>query len=169
MTSEAAAGQGPDSRLVHATCIRLGEHGVLLTGASGSGKSDLALRLIDQAGCGTGGELLRGRLVADDQVLVERQREKLVASPPPSLAGFLEIRGLGIVRLDHERRCELHLAVRLGKTVDLERLPELSRSVFSVLSIDLPEIGIDPWTASAPARVRSAVVTLLRRGAELAR
>lgn len=169
MKSEATPGPGPDSRLIHATCITLGEHGVLLTGAPGSGKSDLALRLIDQAGCGTGGEPMHARLVADDQVIVQRKDKQLLGAPPPRLAGLLEIRGLGIVTLQHEQRCVLHLAVRLGDAIEFERLPDLSRSVFTVLGLDLPEITVDAWAASAPARVRSAVVTLLRRDTEIAR
>ena len=76
---------------VHATCVALRAgrswRGVLLRGPSGAGKSDLALRLVE------GG----GRLVADDQTALVPQGSGLVASPPGTLAGLLEVRGVGIV------------------------------------------------------------------------
>jgi HPr kinase/phosphorylase len=169
MTAEVPAGAEPRTQLVHGTSIRLGGHGLLITGAPGSGKSDLALRLIDQPGCSTGREPMSARLVADDQVLIVRRGDRLLASPPPSLAGLLEIRGLGIVPLDHEPEAELHLAVRLAAAREIERLPELFGSAFTLLGIALPEVVLDPREASAPAKLRCAVVELLRRGAEIAR
>ena len=76
MSGEATAGRGPDSRLVHATCIRLGEHGILLTGAPGCGKSDLALRLIDRG----------AKLVSDDYTFVRRTEGRLLASAPDTIS-----------------------------------------------------------------------------------
>ena len=79
------------SETVHASTVALEGRAVLISGPSGSGKSDLALRLLD-----------RGfSLVSDDQTLVRRERDRLVASPPPNIAGKLEIRGIGIVDMDN--------------------------------------------------------------------
>src|SRR5690606_32729552 len=70
---------------IHATCVALGDTGILLRGRSGSGKSDLALRLID------GGALL----VADDRVALSLEGGRVIARPPAALAGYLEVRGVG--------------------------------------------------------------------------
>ena len=75
---------------VHASTVATGGRAVLLSGPSGSGKSDLALRLID-----------RGfTLVSDDQTVVMREGDRLIASAPPTIAGKLEVRGLGIVEME---------------------------------------------------------------------
>ncbi|HAQ33260.1 MAG TPA: serine/threonine protein kinase, partial [Rhodospirillaceae bacterium] len=79
--------------LIHGTCVALNGVTVLLRGPSGSGKSDLALRLID------GG----GRLVADDQTLVEIQGERLVATAPETIAGKMEVRGVGVLAVEMEK------------------------------------------------------------------
>ena len=90
--------------LLHASCVELAGTGVVLLGPSGSGKSDLALRLID------GG----AQLVADDRVVVERQGDRLMARPPEAIAGLIEVRGLGIMRVDHRASSALGLVVALG-------------------------------------------------------
>ena len=71
--------------MVHATCVAIGDRAVLLCGPSGSGKSDLALRLID------GG----AQLVADDQVVLRAEGGRIVARAPEALAGRMEVRGIG--------------------------------------------------------------------------
>ncbi|MEZ0279767.1 HPr kinase/phosphorylase, partial [Methyloceanibacter sp.] len=80
------------SETLHATCLSVQGRGILLCGPSGCGKSDLALRLITT---------LDARLVADDQVTVERRGSMLVGLAPASLRGLFEVRGLGIVRMDY--------------------------------------------------------------------
>ena len=79
--------------LIHGTCVAIGSCGVLLRGAPGSGKSDLALRLLGQAH-------LDAWLVADDQVQLSRRGNELWAQAPASIASLIEVRGLGIIRLD---------------------------------------------------------------------
>ena len=141
---------------VHGTCVVLAKTGVLLCGPSGSGKSDLALRLVDDG----------ASLVADDRVDIVRRAGALWASAPASLAGLLEVRGIGIVRLDGRagrcaKRARLGLVVDLTDRARIERLPESATREFHGLG--LPRIEIDPWTASAPAKLRLAA-ELARQG-----
>ena len=152
----------PGTRLVHGTCLVIGGCGVLLLGPPGSGKSDLALRLIDQSGRGTGLETMTARLVADDQVVITKRDDRLFAAAPPGLAGLLEVRGFGIVTVECVPEAELRLAVRLAQASTIERLPETGASVV-LLGVALPEIAVDAAAASAPARIRAAVVEILRR------
>lgn len=130
--------------LVHATCIDIAGSGVLLRGPSGSGKSDLALRLID------GGAVL----VADDQVVVEGADGVLRASAPAVLAGLIEVRGLGIMRLPYQDST-LRLVVDLTPVAEIERLPDDDRC--DDLGVTLPVIRLAPFEASAAAKVRLAV------------
>jgi serine kinase of HPr protein (carbohydrate metabolism regulator) len=113
---------------------------VLITGPSGSGKSDLTLRLLDRGFV----------LVSDDQTIVKRQDDRLIASPPPNIAGKLEIRGIGIV--DMEMVTDLPVALIVELTSDIQRLPDDSRER-PILGVSLPLITIDAMTASAPSKV----------------
>lgn len=146
-----------DAALIHGTCLAIGEDGVLLLGQPGSGKSDLALRLIDQPGGGLSGNMRGTRLVADDQVSIRRLGEGLIASAPAALAGRLEIRGLGIATLAALPQATLRLAVRLTPAPGIERLPDLAAARIDILGIALPLILLDPGQASAPARLRAAL------------
>jgi serine kinase of HPr protein (carbohydrate metabolism regulator) len=130
---------------------------VLLVGQPGSGKSDLALRLIDAPGAGLSGMMRHARLVADDQVAVRRAGDRLLAAAPPPLAGKLEIRGLGIVDVAPQPEAALRLAVRLTPAAEIERLPDLARARMEILGIAIPLVLIDPASASAPARIRAAL------------
>jgi serine kinase of HPr protein (carbohydrate metabolism regulator) len=139
------------SERLHATCIALrtgrGWRGVLLRGPSGAGKSDLALRLID------GG----ARLVADDQTELVAKTRCLAARAPATIAGLIEVRGVGIVRL---ARDQLVTEVRLALLVDLlpprqiERLPEPRRE--RLLGFDLPLLSLAPFETSAVPKLRLA-------------
>lgn len=140
--------------LVHASCVEIAGAGVLLRGPPGSGKSDLALRLID------GG----ARLVADDQVVVTKRAGALLASPPPELAGLLEVRGLDVVALPHLASCRLLLAVDLVRREQVERLPPPQR--LALAGVALPLTKLCPHDASAPARLRLAVRLAAERRAE---
>ena len=120
----------------HASCAARGESGVLVLGPSGSGKSDLVLRLLNHG----------FMLVADDRVEVADG----VARPPPALAGLLEVRGLGIVRLPHRAAARLTLAVELGVGA---RLPE----PVAHPALGIPVVRVDPEAASAPERVALAL------------
>ena len=147
MTSTAAS---PAS--LHASCVCRDGAAVLLLGPPGAGKSDLALRL-----------LARGfALVADDRVVIEAG----LARPPPALAGLLEVRGLGIVRLAHAAPVRVALAVDLASGPDgwAERLPRPR----ALAGLDVPLVRIDPQAASAPERVALALDCVLGRVAQVA-
>lgn len=114
-------------------------------GESGSGKSDLALRLIDSG----------ARLVADDRTELRRDGTRLIASPPATIAGRMEVRGVGIVPLAHVAECAVGLAVELVASDRVERLPSAQSRAW--LGLDLPLLALDPFEASAPAKIRLAV------------
>lgn len=148
--------------ILHGTCLSLGGEGVLILGEPGSGKSSLALRLIDEPGYGISGILLRSELVADDQVIVTREPDRLVALAPPTLRGKLEIRGLGIVTLTTPLSVPLALVVKLQDHSVIERLPE--SATFDILGAALPLVEIDGKLPSAPARLRAALTWLKQPG-----
>ena len=145
---------------IHGTCVGFDRFGILLRGASGSGKSSLALRLIDAEGFGSGQRKLRARLVADDQVMLQNKGSALVASPPASLAGKLEIRGLGIVKLDYLKVVELRLVVDLVSYKSIPRLPNPVDAQVELMSVMLPRLALDAHGADAAAKLRAAVVHL---------
>jgi serine kinase of HPr protein (carbohydrate metabolism regulator) len=134
------------SAFLHASCVAIENVGCLLLGPSGSGKSDLALRLVMDH---------KARLVADDQVALERRADRLVASVPSTLAGLIEVRGLGIMRLAHRARTILGLAIVLVPPDEIERLPEGDEGV-EYLGVALPLLRLTPFEASAPHKVRLA-------------
>jgi serine kinase of HPr protein (carbohydrate metabolism regulator) len=133
---------------IHASCVALGGKGVLLLGASGAGKSDLALRLID------GG----ARLVADDRCEIFVRAGKLCARAPDSIAGLIEMRGQGVIALPHAKSVIVAMAVRLGASP--ARLPEpafYSPPPGIKLVRPVPLIMVKAAAASAPARIRAAL------------
>ena len=141
--------------LVHATCISLEDGAALLLGPSGVGKSDLALRCVMQP-ARLDGRMLSARLVADDQVILERRAASLWARPPQAIAGKLEVRGLGIIDVPHTPEARVRLLVRLVDAGEIERLPESSET--DVLGLTLPVVRIAPLEASAPVKVLLALL-----------
>jgi serine kinase of HPr protein (carbohydrate metabolism regulator) len=135
----------PSTLLAHATTVAIGGRGVLLRGASGSGKSDLALRLIDAG----------ARLVADDQSELWRDGKAVLVRAPATIAGLIEVRGLGIVHLASLPVAKLALVVDLVAPDAVERLPE-QRSE-AILGVSLPLVALAPFEASAPAKLRLAL------------
>ena len=94
-------------------------------------------------------------LVADDRVVLSRRGLMLLASPPPSLAGLIEARGVGICRVPFAAEAEVALAVQLVPPDAVERLPQLHSRTF--LDLSIPLINIAPFEASAPAKLRLAL------------
>ncbi len=150
---------------IHAGCVLLGgagrsfgapeDAGILILGGSGSGKSDLMLRLI-AAG---------GMLVADDRTDLTVEGGALIASPPPSLAGLIEVRGLGILRLPYRVRVALALAVELIPSETPARLPPELR-YRPPDGLVMPErawpalIRLNPFENSAPAKIAAAAAII---------
>jgi serine kinase of HPr protein (carbohydrate metabolism regulator) len=137
---------------VHATCVALRLRrtwrAVLLRGPSGAGKSDLALRLIESG----------WHLVADDQTELSRHGRQLMATAPARIAGLIEARGLGIVRVARDqvvRRAAVALLVDLAHPERVERLPDPASEV--VLGVTLPVVSLVPFEASASAKLRLAL------------
>lgn len=132
------------SENLHASCVAMDGRAVLLAGPSGSGKSDLALRLLD-----------RGfTLVSDDRTIVRKEGMRLVTSAPDTIKGKLEIRGVGIVDMDSVPNAPLALVVEL--TSDIQRMPDDSRERM-ILGVGVPLISVDAMTASAPSKVALAL------------
>jgi serine kinase of HPr protein (carbohydrate metabolism regulator) len=129
---------------VHASTVALDGRAVLISGPSGSGKSDLTLRLLDRGFI----------LISDDQTIVRKDGDQLLASAPPNIAGKLEIRGIGIV--DMEMIDDVPVALLVELTSDIQRLPDDSRER-PILGVPLPLISIDAMTASAPSKVALAL------------
>ena len=135
------------SELLHASTVAIGGRAVLIEGPSGSGKSDLALRLLDRGAA----------LVADDQTLVLRTPAGLVARPPQHLPagieGRMEVRGIGIASFPHLAQAPVALLVRLDP--EPPRLPERRRRV--VAGVEVRVIALDPRPASAAIKVELAL------------
>jgi serine kinase of HPr protein (carbohydrate metabolism regulator) len=116
--------------------------GVLVEGAAGAGKSDLALRALSEG----------FRLVADDRVLIWRSGDRLYGRAPETLAGLLELRGLGVVRIEALPFCEIVLVVRAGEP---ERLPDPAFA--DILGLRVPLQILRLGESSAPAKLGRAL------------
>jgi serine kinase of HPr protein (carbohydrate metabolism regulator) len=129
---------------IHASTVALGGRAVLIGGPSGSGKSDLALRLLD-----------RGfTLVSDDQTVVRRDGDRLIAAAPPTIAGKLEVRGIGIV--DMPTAGDVPVALLVELTSDIQRIPDDGQER-PILGVPIPLVSIDAMAASAPSKVALAL------------
>jgi serine kinase of HPr protein (carbohydrate metabolism regulator) len=126
----------------HATCVNIGGCGVLLLGPSGSGKSDLALRLIDSG----------ASLVADDRVNLVVKSGQLLASPPAPIAGKIEAYGIGILELPHTQEVAVSIAVDVTPQKTIERLPE--PVFFDCLGVRLPLVSLNAFEGSVCAKIR---------------
>ena len=128
---------------IHATTVAIAGRGVLISGPSGSGKSDLALRLIDRGAI----------LVADDRTRITGDDGRVFGGAAEPIAGRLEVRGLGILHLRRETDVPLALCIELGD--ESERLPAPRTRM--VGGVPLPEFVLDPRPASAPIKVELAL------------
>jgi serine kinase of HPr protein (carbohydrate metabolism regulator) len=129
---------------LHASTVASNGRAVVISGPSGSGKSDLALRMFDR---GFG-------LVSDDQTILRRDGDRLIAAAPPTIAGKLEVRGIGIVDIDQVDDVPVALIVEL--TSEIERMP-YDDNARLILGVRVPVITIDAMTASAPSKVALAL------------
>ncbi len=125
----------------HATAVAFKGRAVLIEGPSGSGKSDLALRMIGQG----------ARLISDDYVILTEKDGRLSATPPGPIAGKLEIRGVGIEDFPYEKDIPVVLAVTL---VAAEKVPRMPDPAFKTIAgVRLPNFKISGLEASAPDKI----------------
>jgi serine kinase of HPr protein (carbohydrate metabolism regulator) len=132
---------------LHASCVVKNGRAILISGRSGSGKSDLALRLIDRG----------ATLVSDDYTIVRRVGGKLLASAPPNIAGMLEVRGLGIHSFETATDAPVCLLVDLGREVP--RMPEPAENM-SIAGMMVPVVAVASQEASAPVKTELALARL---------
>ncbi len=128
---------------IHATAVAINGLGVLLCGRSGAGKSDLALRLIDRGAV----------LVSDDYTLVEAAGAAVRASPPATIAGKIEIRGIGIVAMPHAPCAPVDLVVMLDEAVDRMPCPD----TITIAGVAIRLLRLAALEASAPIKVELAI------------
>ena len=131
------------SERIHGTSVAVAGRAVVMEGVSGSGKADLALRLIDRGGV----------LISDDGTLLVRAGTQLVARVPETIAGKLEVRGIGIVELPHVNDVPLGPVVRLSS--EIARMPD--RRQRRIAGVAVREVAIDPQEHSAPIKVELAL------------
>lgn len=132
------------SETLHATTVSIRGRGVLIEGASGAGKSDLALRLIDRGAV----------LVSDDYSFVQRRERQVFASPPATIAGKIEVRSIGIIDIAHLDEAPVALIVALGEPA--ARLPERGQGRI-ILGVAVPLLALDGREASAAIKVELAL------------
>ena len=118
---------------IHASAVVLGDRGVLIAGASGSGKTGLALALVSHVRSFG----VFGRLVGDDQLFLEAHNGRLVCVAPATIAGLAEIRGLGPRMVDFEARAVVDLVVRLAAKDAAERFPETATELLAGCAVPL--------------------------------
>lgn len=154
-----AGAPNPDTETIHATAVAVGERAVLLTGPSGSGKSDLALRCILTPP--TSFLTASASLVADDRVVLRKSGGNLYASPPEQICGLLEVRGLGLYRLPYSSDCPVTLIAELTAPDQIERLPRTTETT-QLLGLAVPRIHIAPFEAAAAQKILLAMSDLPR-------
>ncbi|HKT17809.1 MAG TPA: HPr kinase/phosphatase C-terminal domain-containing protein [Stellaceae bacterium] len=133
---------------VHGTSVALDGDGVLLRGPSGCGKSDLALRLIDSG----------AQLVADDQTELRLEDGDIAMSAPATIAGQIEARGIGLLRVPCVASAPLRMVVDLVSSAEIERMPE--PSACTLLGRSVPRLALAPFEASVAAKLRLALRTV---------
>ncbi len=133
---------------IHASVASLGGQGILIRGKSGSGKSALLLSLIEYAGA---------TLVSDDRVHLAASGGRLIASPPATIAGQMEIRGVGIVRKPYAASVRVDLVVDLLPLANCPRLPNADEARAMIEGVAVPRIFIAIGAYDGVARVRAAL------------
>lgn len=138
--------------LIHATGLWIDGKGVLLRGPSGSGKSELALRLM----------ALGGQLVGDDYVAVSRAKgDRVIMKAPPNISGLIEVRHVGILAVPFRPLADIDLVLDLvlpDKVAELDRLPEKKTTLLEGAAV--PCLDFDALAVSAPEKLRAALKIL---------
>ncbi|WNO52490.1 HPr kinase/phosphorylase [Stakelama saccharophila] len=135
------------SETLHATCVAIGGLAVLIEGRSGSGKSDLALRLIDRG----------ASLVSDDYTLVTRRAGTPIASSPSTIAGKMEVRGIGVVTVEASEPAPVALIVEIEDSPP--RMPS-GRTTRRIAGVEIPVGAVAALEPSAPIKVEMMLRSL---------
>jgi HPr kinase/phosphorylase len=139
---------GPST--VHGSAVLLGETGILIRGASASGKSALVLQLL-------AAEPERARLVADDRVVLTAANGRLLADAPAAIAGLIELRGVGLLRRPFVAPVVIRLVVDLVPAESVPRLPEAADARTGIGGIVLPRLALPIGAAGAALKLRAAL------------
>jgi HPr kinase/phosphorylase len=131
---------------IHASAIALHNQAILIRGPSGAGKSDLALRLIDEG----------ATLICDDYVEVEKLGGQIWAHAPKTIAGLIEVRGLGLLSQPFISGIEVKLICDLCNASEIERMPDPAEYE-TLFGVSVPKMNVDYAAASTPARIRLAL------------
>ena len=126
---------------MHSTSVVIDDNGVLILGDSGSGKSDLALRLIDSG----------ATLISDDISICRKNSDNIYLYCPPEIKGLLEVREIGIITVPFVESIKLRLVVNL-RSKNNERFPK--DNSFKILGIKIPLISIEGKNSSAVAKIK---------------
>lgn len=132
------------SRTIQAGCVAIDGRALLIMGEPGSGKSSLALALIDRGAV----------LIGDDGVTLEAQGGRLIASPPPNIAGLIEVRNVGLITLPTASGVPVALALTLDQAA--ERLPETAE-VFELDGASIPMLRLWPGSSVLALRAEAAL------------
>jgi len=138
-------GSASGDRLIHATSVAIDGRALLLLGPSASGKSDLALRLVDRG----------AQLVSDDYTLLENREGTLYACAVPEIAGQIEIRGIGIDDIAFRAEAPVALILRLDAVPD--RLPAEELEMHELQGCNIPALPLLPFEASAAVKAERAL------------
>lgn len=136
MNAAASEDAGPVS--IHASAVVVGESGIVIRGASGAGKSSLALGLITAAE--RAGRF--ARLVGDDRIEIHRRGGRLIARGHPRIGGKVERRGQGIQVMDYEPAVVARLVVDLLAPKDMTRYPEKEAARVELCGVVLPALAL---------------------------
>ena len=131
---------------IYASCVEFMGSGLLICGRSGSGKSDLCLRLIDAG----------AKFIADDQTIIENKGGKLKARCPDSIKGMLEIRGIGIVEMPCIDETEINLKLSLQSFDQIDRMPEKHTELIE--NVRLPIFYLDAFSVSAVIKIKTLLL-----------
>lgn len=136
---------------MHASAVALEGRAILLRGPSGHGKSDLALRLMDEG----------ADLISDDYVELSVENDHIIARPPETIRGMMEVRGLGLMTVPFVEKAPLVLAFNLMPSAQVDRFP-MHRCNLFIDGSPVPLLNIDGMAASSPAKIRLALSQLAK-------
>jgi len=140
----------PAEETIHGTAVQVGTAGVLIRGASGSGKSALALQLIEDARADT-------FLVADDRVRVWADEGSLFASAPDGMGGVVEVRGIGLVRRPFRAAVGIRLVVDLLPIEECLRMPDVAERMIALGGVDVHRLAVPVGSPDGAVRIRVAL------------